>query len=106
MLLDKTVFKMYIKQGCPFCDRAIEKITNELKTTLQTVDITERPEIRESIIAETGHKTVPAIWMGEEFVGGCDDLIKLCEEDSFRIRVINEEIKILRNEVIRLRRSV
>jgi glutaredoxin 3 len=106
MLLDRTVFKMYVKQGCPFCDKAAEKITKDLSSTLHTIDITDNPQVRQKIIEETGHKTVPAIWVGDEFIGGCDDLFRLCEEENFIIKVLREEVNILRNEVIRLRRSL
>jgi len=106
MLLDRTVFRMYVKAGCPFCDKAVDKIRNELSSTLHTVDITNEPEVHQRIIEETGHRTVPAIWLGDEFIGGCDDLLNLCDSDSFTVKVLREEIKILRNEVIRLRRSI
>ena len=106
MLLDRTVFKMYVKKGCPYCDKATKKIVEGLNSTLYTVDVTDEPELRQRVIEETGHKTVPAIWIGEDFIGGCDDLLKLCADDSFRVRVLTEEVSILRSEVIRLRRSL
>jgi|TARA_Y100000593_G_C4137882_1_gene250682 glutaredoxin 3 len=106
MLLDRTVFRMYIKDGCPFCDKAKDVILNDLNSSLHTVDVSEEPEIHELIIKETGHRTVPAVYLGTEFIGGCDDLVERSQSTDFRINVLREEVSILRSEVIRLRRSI
>ena len=106
MLLDRTVFRMYIKDGCPFCDKAKDVILNDLNSSLHTVDVSEESEIHELIIKETGHRTVPAVYLGTEFIGGCDDLVERSQSTDFRINVLREEVSILRSEVIRLRRSI
>ena len=106
MLDNRTAFKMYIKDGCPFCDKAKDVILNELKCSLHSIDVTKDLNLREMIIEDTGQKTVPVIFLGEEFIGGCDDLVKLSESSNFRLKAIREEVLILREEVSRLRRSL
>jgi len=106
MLLDRAVFRMYVKEGCPFCDEARELIVTKLNSTLQAIDVTNHPELHNGIIEQTGHKTVPAIFLGDEFVGGCDDLKNSQDSAEFRVKVLTEEISILRSEVMRLRRSL
>ena len=105
MLGPKPVFKMYVKGGCPYCDKARDIVLKELKTSLHLIDVTEQPDLRELIITDTGQKTVPVIYLGDEFIGGCDDLIKLCEE-GIENRVLREEVRILKEEVRTLRRSL
>ena len=79
MFFERPVFKMYVKTGCPFCEKAREIILKDLKSSLHLIDVTDQPDLRQSIIEETGCKTVPVIFLGESFIGGCDDLIGLCQ---------------------------
>ena len=105
MLLERPVFKMYVKGGCPYCDKARDIILRELKTSLHLVDITEQPDLHELIITDTGQKTVPVIFLGTEHIGGCDDLVKLCE-NGIESKILKEENSILKEEVMSLRRSL
>jgi len=106
MLLEKPVFKMYIKDGCPFCDRARDFVLSELKTSLHLINITDQPDVHNVIKKETGQNTVPAVYLGDEFVGGCDDLLSLKESGELETRILKEENRILYDEVQRLRRSL
>ena len=105
MLGPKPVFKMYVKGGCRYCDKARDIVLKELKTSLHLIDVTDQPDLRKLIITDTGQKTVPVIYLGDEFIGGCDDLVKLCEE-GIENRVLTEENRILKEEVRTLRRSL
>ena len=106
MFLEKSVFKMYVKTGCPYCDKARDIILNNLKSGLHLIDITNQPDLREMVIRDTGQKTVPAIYIGDEFIGGCDDLINLIEVGDIKMKILTEENNILREEIMRLRRSL
>jgi len=35
------------------------------------------PRLRREMIARSGRTTVPQIWVGEQHIGGCDDLLLL-----------------------------
>ncbi len=106
MLLQKAVFTMYIKDECPYCERACEIIVNEEKASLHVINITKDPHTRDLIIDDTGHKTLPAIFIGNEFIGGCDDLSALQEAGKLEKMILKEENTILKDEVLRLRRSL
>tara|TARA_R110002020_G_scaffold19014_1_gene66004 strand:- start:2248 stop:2568 length:321 start_codon:yes stop_codon:yes gene_type:complete len=106
MLMEKAVFKMYVKEGCPHCDKARDIILKELKTSLHLIDITAQKDLHELIIADTGQKTVPVIFLGSELVGGCDALVELCEKGDLEKMVLKEENNILKAEIVRLRRSL
>jgi len=107
MFFGKSVFKMYVKSDCPYCDKAREIILRDLKSSLLLVDVTDQPDLREMVIRDTGgHKTVPAIYIGDKFIGGCDDLCELVESREIEKRILIVENCILREEIMRLRRSL
>jgi glutaredoxin 3 len=41
------------------------------------IDVDDDPQLREEMIARSGRRTVPQIFIGEKHVGGCDDLFAL-----------------------------
>jgi len=102
----KPVFKMYIKDGCPYCVKARDYILNDLKASLHTIDVTNEPILRKMIIEETGQKTVPAIFIGDEFIGGCDDLLKNKSSGLLEMKVLREELKALRLQLAALKEEV
>lgn len=106
MLLEKPVFKMYVKGGCPYCDKARDIILKELKTSLHLIDITDQMDLHELIIADTGQKTVPVIFLGSELIGGCDALIEQRAKGDLENKILKEENNILKAEITRLRRSI
>ena len=106
MLLEKPVFKMYIKDGCPYCDKARDLVLNELKASLHLINVSNDPDLRKLIIKETGQKTVPVVYVGDEFVGGCDDLFELKTSGAIDMKILKVENQILRDEVMHLRRSL
>jgi glutaredoxin 3 len=44
---------------------------------LEKIRIDRDPAQREAMIARTGRRTVPPIYIGDTHVGGCDDLMAL-----------------------------
>ena len=106
MLGERAVFKMYIKDGCPYCDRARDVILKEMQMSLHTINITKDPHMREMIIEDPGHKTLPAIFIGGVFIGGCDDLVKSQKSGELELMALREENEILKDQINKLRRSV
>ncbi len=68
--------KVYSKSYCPFCQRAI-KLLEEKKLPFEIIDITEDEEKMMTLSAETNCDTVPQIFIGDGFIGGCDELMAL-----------------------------
>ncbi|MFT3906658.1 MAG: glutaredoxin 3 [Steroidobacteraceae bacterium] len=64
---------MYSKSWCPYCARARQLLTGK-GVAVQEIDIEAQPERRDEMIARTGRRTVPQIFIGARHVGGCDDL--------------------------------
>jgi glutaredoxin 3 len=64
---------MYSTSWCPYCERA-RSLLERKQVPFEDIDIDARPEARAEMIARSGRRTVPQIFIGETHVGGCDDL--------------------------------
>lgn len=67
---------LYTLQGCPFCIRA-KALLDEKLDSYTEVDVTSDVAERERVRERTGHPTFPQIFVGETFVGGCNELLSL-----------------------------
>ena len=73
---------MYTTGWCPYCLRARELLKSK-GVAVEEIDVDARPEARAEMMARSGRRTVPQIFIGETHVGGCDDLHEL--EDTGRL---------------------
>ena len=69
--------RMYTTQVCPSCTRAKALLKQRGVDQIEEVRIDLDPQQREQMMALTGLRTVPQIFIGETHVGGCDDLVAL-----------------------------
>lgn len=69
--------KMYTTQVCPYCVRAKAFLKQRGVEQIDEVRVDLHPTERDAMIALTGRRTVPQIFIGDTHVGGCDDLIAL-----------------------------
>ena len=67
---------MYTKSWCPYCDRA-KHLLGEKGQTWQEIDIEADPAKRDEMIERSGRSTVPQIFVGDQHVGGFDELADL-----------------------------
>lgn len=68
-----TKIVIYSSQQCPYCVRAKELLSRKgLPYEELRVDLD--PALRDRMIALTGLRSVPQIFIGDTHVGGCDDL--------------------------------
>jgi glutaredoxin 3 len=73
---------MYATGWCPYCRRA-ESLLRDKGVVFDWIDVEDHPGRREEMMRLSGRRTVPQIWIGEQHVGGCDDLFAL--EQSGRL---------------------
>ena len=73
---------VYTTHHCPYCKRAKDLLTRK-QIPFQEVDLTHDNERRRQLEAKTGWMSVPMIFIGDEFIGGFDDLYAL--EDSGKL---------------------
>jgi glutaredoxin 3 len=68
---------MYCTEACPYCVNAERLLKSKGVTGIEKIRIDLQPELREPMIAKTGRRTVPQIYIDEFHVGGFDDLAAL-----------------------------
>ena len=70
-------FKMFTTAVCPYCVRAKQLLKARGVEHIEEVRIDQLPQERDRMMALTGRRTVPQIFIGDKHVGGCDDLMAL-----------------------------
>jgi glutaredoxin 3 len=70
--------KIYTKEGCPYCRRAKELLKDKA-VAVEEIDVTNDQKTRDELEAITGFATVPLIFIGDQFIGGANDLSELDE---------------------------
>lgn len=68
--------RVYSTQICPYCVRA-KLLLEERGIPFQEIDVTRDPDTRAWLVETTGRRTVPQIFIGDEPIGGFDDLREL-----------------------------
>lgn len=69
--------RMYTSAVCPFCVRAERLLAERGVQNIEKIRVDQDPAQKEKMMAETGRRTVPQIYIGSTHVGGCDDLFDL-----------------------------
>ncbi|MEJ0086054.1 MAG: glutaredoxin 3 [Pseudomonadota bacterium] len=69
---------LYTTGWCPYCARA-RKLLETKGVSFEEFDVESQPEKRAEMQARSGRRTVPQIFIGEQHIGGCDDLYALEE---------------------------
>jgi glutaredoxin 3 len=68
---------MYTTAVCPYCTRAKQILKARGVSHIEEVRIDLSDQERDRMMALTGRRTVPQIFIGDLHVGGCDDLMAL-----------------------------
>jgi len=68
---------MYCTAVCPYCVRAEQLLHARGVTGIEKIRVDLQPALRDEMVAKTGRRTVPQIYIGEHHVGGYDDLAAL-----------------------------
>jgi len=71
----KTV-KIYTTTYCPYCRRA-KDFLSALSIPFEEFNVENNEELRREMSEKYNWFTVPMIFIGEEFIGGADDLMAL-----------------------------
>jgi glutaredoxin 3 len=64
---------MYTTAVCPYCINA-KKLLAEKGVVPEEIRVDSQPGLREEMMAKSGQRTVPQIWIGDFHVGGFTDL--------------------------------
>ena len=69
--------KMYATGSCPYCIRAEQLLRAKGVAEIEKFRVDLDPPLRDEMIASTGRRTVPQIFIGDIHVGGFDDIAEL-----------------------------
>ena len=67
---------IYTSPWCGYCRRA-RKLLQEKNLEFTEIDVGGDGDLREEMMARSQRDTVPQIFIGEQHVGGCDELYAL-----------------------------
>lgn len=67
---------IYTTTHCSYCGRA-KDLLQRLGLAFTEVDATGRDDLRQELVDRTGRRTMPQIFIGDESIGGYDDLAAL-----------------------------
>ena len=65
---------MYTTAVCPYCINAERLLTAKGVKEINKIRVDLQPELRLEMMQKTGRRTVPQIYIGEQHIGGFDDL--------------------------------
>jgi glutaredoxin 3 len=77
---------IYSTDYCPYC-RMAEKFLVEQHIDFKSIDVTDDDLMREKLVALTGRKTVPQIFIGDQSIGGYSELMTLSENGQLKARL-------------------
>jgi glutaredoxin 3 len=68
---------MYCTATCPYCVRAEQLLQRKGVREIEKIRVDLQPELRDAMTEKTGRRTVPQIYIGDEYIGGYDELASL-----------------------------
>jgi glutaredoxin 3 len=74
--LSRAEVVIYLTDWCPYCARA-RGLLEKKGVVPREIDVEAVAGAREEMQGRSGRSTVPQIFIGDEHVGGCEDLIEL-----------------------------
>lgn len=69
--------RMYTTMICPYCQMAKQLLKRKGVFDIEEIAVDRVAGKRDEMVALTGRRTVPQIFVGETHVGGHDDLVAL-----------------------------
>ncbi len=86
-----TSVTLYTTRFCPYCIRA-RNLLDDKGVVYQDIAVDNEPQLRREMMARSGRTTVPQIWVGDQHIGGCDELLLL--ERQGRLDEILERVRL------------
>lgn len=69
--------RMYCTAFCPYCDRAEMLLKSKGVKAIDKISVDSMPNGFRDLVELTGRRTVPQIFIGDQHIGGFDDLAAL-----------------------------
>jgi len=71
---------VFSKSYCPYCVKVKELLQSINVSNMKVIELDQSddgPKLQQVLGTITGQTTVPSVWVGGKFIGGCDDTTKL-----------------------------
>ena len=72
--LNKPNVVMYTSAYCPYCNNAERLLTAKGIKQINKIRVDLQPELRIEMMQKTGRRTVPQIYIGDQHIGGFNEL--------------------------------
>ncbi|MFT2110946.1 glutaredoxin 3 [Marinomonas sp. 2405UD68-3] len=79
---------IYSSDYCPYCSRA-KQLLQMKNAKFNEIKVDGSNKLRQEMMAKSGQRTVPQIWIGNTHVGGCDELFALERASKLDILLSN-----------------
>jgi len=66
--------KIYSSDYCPYCTRAKALLRQRGVQQWEEIVVDGKPDVRAAMAQQVGRTSVPQIFIGDQHIGGCDDL--------------------------------
>lgn len=76
--------KIYTKTTCPACDLAKQVLTQK-GIAYEEVILDDKPDELKALIEKTQMRTVPQIFINDQLIGGCSDMMALDQKNQLDI---------------------
>jgi glutaredoxin 3 len=80
---------MYTTRFCPYCIRA-RGLLQSKGWDYQDIPVDADQGLRSEMMQKSGQHTVPQIWIGDQHIGGCDELFRLEVGNQLKAMVMGE----------------
>lgn len=70
---------IYTRPFCPYCSRALA-LLSEKGAAFTEIEAGMDPALRQEMMQRSGRNTFPQIFVGDQHIGGCDDMMALEEQ--------------------------
>jgi glutaredoxin 3 len=67
---------VYMADWCGYCRRAKALLTQK-NLPFNEINVEDDVKFRAEMVARSGRRTLPQIFIGDKHIGGCDDLMEL-----------------------------
>lgn len=67
---------IYTRPGCGYCQRALSVLQRK-GAAFTEIHAGGDPALRQEMIERSGRATFPQIFVGDRYIGGCDDMMLL-----------------------------
>lgn len=74
--MSQAAVTLYTTRFCPFCMRA-KALLDHKQTGYREIPVDGDRERRAEMTRLAGSRSVPQIWIGDQHIGGCDELFAL-----------------------------